>query len=92
MREQWFRKGGDEAGKTGAAAWPEKLRRLSFAALAAIFLLTNAVGCAGTAGDGGGAAEAAEEPALPQKEPEVVTREISEEEAERLLPGSTQTI
>ena len=31
------------------------------------------------------AAEAAEEPALPQKEPEVVTREISEEEAERLL-------
>ena len=38
------------------------------------------------------AAEAAEEPALPQKEPEVVTREISEEEAERLLPGSTQTI
>ena len=63
MREQWFRKGGDEAGKTGAAAWPEKLRRLSFAALAAIFLLTNAVGCAGTAGDGGGAAEAAEDTA-----------------------------
>ncbi len=92
MREQWFRKGGDEAGKTGAAAWPEKLRRLSFAALAAIFLLTNAVGCAGTAGDGGGAAEAAEDTAGRAKdasadasgEPRVVSE--LPEQSDGLLP------
>ncbi len=38
------------------------------------------------------AAEAAEEPALLQEEPKVVTREISEKEAEQLLLDSTQII